>query len=374
MLEQSNCTNTITANRRRGASSAPVLLVAIATALLTPITARADTGSGIARHAFLVGSLQVLGEAEIIAKVLSVKLIGLPVNSLAMSYKVRVIFSDSSRIQAGKAVAIRGERVSPLSFSLYSGSDPVAHYDPIMRPGATFVATVRSTKVRGRFKFGSATILPIGLPIPSPVLPAEIKPLEVGLRAWGEARRSNFHFYPYANVLAQSQAARLMESRNYYLWALGVSSYCGGASQMAIVAMVSRTFNRSKPLSIRLPNGQTYKSVVQEHPQLSVRRAAWMLYAMAVYPIPWCRLTARSVVCLMATTAYRWHTAPRWKFLANVDPWESVNPGLCNFRMVSPRPMRGRIRYSASVAGFLKNRSRSQRGNKVPPVPDKLGK
>jgi hypothetical protein len=306
---------------------------------------------------------------DIIAKVLAVKISTLhptkemPIrfaNGVTLHYKTQVIFSNSINIKAGETVEVIGKRTTG-GYAVFGGigmsvgSSVINWRDPIMRPGTVFVADVVPTKATGVFAFGNTRVLPIGLPVPSPVSGADLKPIEEGLRAWGEATRSGFVFYPYANVLPKNQTARLMQSHNFYLWALGVSSYCGGADKSAIRSLVNQFFYRPKPVTISLPDSQAYKSDVWQGPQLSIRKAAWLLYAMSLFPNPWDRPTAQTIASLMTQVAYRQSTSMTWQVhWSSETPWAYTIGGRCVFSLEATPPGYA-ASHTASIANFLKN-------------------
>jgi hypothetical protein len=356
-MNRPNFINVRFANSWRIVSSPSRLILVILAAFLTAFAARADTAP------FHLGNFEAPnGESEIIAKVLAVKMSrlshkGMPIkftNGVALHYKTRVIFSNSASIKIGETVGLIGIRTAGGYYYGFGTPGPVDWRDPIMRPGSIFVASVVPTKTRGVFEFGDSRILPIGLPVPSPVSSTELKPIEEGLRAWGEAKRSSFSFYPYANMLPKNQATVLMKSQNFYLWALGVSSYCGGADKAAIKSLINQFFYRPKPISISLPNGQTYRGDLWQGPRLSTRRAAWLLYAMALFPNPWYRPTVQTVVSLMGQMWCRHPISPGQKSnFSAAAPWAYTNEGRYSF--VSEAPLPGyEATHTASVAKFLK--------------------
>ena len=381
-MKRPNIINVRFVNWRRTVPSPSRLILVFLVAFLTAFVARAE-----AEPFHLMNFQAPNGESEIIAKVLALKTSRLshkdmPIqftDGVTLYYKIQVIFSSSAGIKIGATVGLIGKRTAG-GYYVFGGPGapgPVNWRDPIMRPGSIFVASVVPIKVRGVFEwhrqsrwdslrlsvvptktmgvfeFGNPGILPIGLPIPSPVSSTELKPVEEGLRAWNEARRS-FNFYPYADVLPKNQATVLMKSHNFYLWALGVSSYCGGADKAAIKSLINEFFYRPKPISISLPDGQTYRGDLWQGPRLSTRRAAWLLYAMALFPNPWYRPTVQTVVSLMAQTACRRPISQGRKYnFPAAAPWAYTNEGRYSF--VSGTPIPGyEAAHTASVAEFLK--------------------
>ncbi len=236
---------------------------------------------------------------------------------IAVAYVVRVIYSDSKLIEAGQMACVFGH-LGGIRVPMIFGPAPARPPALIMRVGTTFVATlvpVAKTPVRGLsrsetkgrklFRFADHSVLPIGVLVPSLVRVSEINKLKQALEAWGEARMSLFHFYPYANLLPAKQAAALMASKNYYLWALGVSSYCGGANREEITLLIERYLYATKAVTLRQTGGLPVEYHAWCRPRVSERRAAWLLYASAVYPVPWCRLTGWCVAGLMQDYQYR---------------------------------------------------------------------
>jgi hypothetical protein len=153
--------------------------------------------------------------------------------------------------------------------------------------------------------FADRGILPIGLAVPTALTAQQLNPIEAALSLWGRARRTGFKFYPFANVLPASQAAELMQSRNFYFWALGVASYCGGANRAGIRNLLQRYFYPEKLVVVHRKGAPALKYRKWQRPRISVRRAAWLLYAAAAYPVPWCRITGWSVAGLMEDYIYR---------------------------------------------------------------------
>ncbi len=295
---------------------------------------------------------------DIIAKVASARILTVrfgvtkigphPFKRIAVAYVVRVIYSDSKLAKAGQTVVLSGglggNNVGGYTFGPPGTAPPAL----IMRPGATFVASIipvakASTTVRrplhneakGRklFTFAGQSVLPIGVPVPSVVRMANINKVKQALAAWGEARRSWFHFYPFPNVLPAKQAAALMASKNYYLWALGVSSYCGGANREEITLLIKRYFYATKAVTIRQPGCPAVKYRAWRRLRMSQRRAAWLLYASAVYPVPWCRLTGWCVAGLMQDYLYR-RARPRGnaEVLTLPSPWMHANRASTRFK------------------------------------------
>ena len=306
------------------------------------------------------------GPVEIIARVRTVKIYRLPhrgwpvrfKNGLALQYRVEVMFSDSPKIKAGNAVNIDGAQtagVAGAGVSNFGTNFPLNWHDPIMRPGAIFIAGTYAEKNNGGFRFASATVLPIGVPVPSPLASGEIRPIEDGLRAWSEARKSGFTFYPYANVLPKKQTALLMKSRNFYLWALGVSSYCGGANKQEIASMINGVFYRPDVVGIPRPASRIHGSASWHCPKTSIRKVAWLLYAIAMYSRPTCRPTAQTVASLMmAAAADRRQTGSRPGFVyPAARPWAAENQS--PFRLIrdASNDGYGSVRRNASVTKFL---------------------
>ena len=364
-MKRPNFTNVRFLNWWRIISSPSQFLLIFLAAFLTASTARSVP---VPFH--VMGFDSPIDQSEIIAKVLAVKISTLhptkvmPIrftNGVTLHYKTQVVFSNSINIKAGEIVEVIGKRTTG-GYTVFDnfgfmpmGSSLINWRDPIMRPGAVFVASVVPTKATGVFAFGYPRVLPIGLPVPSAVSSAELKPIEEGLRAWGEAKISGFIFYPYAKVLPKNQTTLLMQSHNFYLWALGVSSYCGDADKAAIESLVNQFFYRPKPITISLPNSQTYRGDVWQGPQLSIRKAAWLLYAMALFPNPWDRPTAQTIASLMAQVACRQPTSMARKVhWSSEAPWAFTNWGRCNFALEATPPGY-EARHTASIANFLKD-------------------
>ncbi|NNM86380.1 MAG: hypothetical protein HKL96_11570 [Phycisphaerales bacterium] len=207
-----------------------------------------------------------------------------------MRYVARVLFSDSKLVIVGRRVVLLGDQWLPPG-GVFGGAGRavmLGRSDPVVLQGTVFVDTVFSTHAKGVFRlWGGQRVLPIGLAIPSPVGSGQVKSVGEGLRVWAQARASGFHFYPRANLLPIAQDKQLMKSRNFYVWALGVASYCAaGAPGHGLIGLGDRTYFRTKRVQIRLANGRPYTYTTREPPALARRRSFWLLYAATQYSGP----------------------------------------------------------------------------------------
>jgi hypothetical protein len=304
--------------------------------------------------------------ALIVGKVLTRKIVVLPYGpttsgTLNIVYTVRVISSYPRRIHSNKIITIQGTRTVGALINPTGGPC----LEPVMSKGARFVAEVLPIKSNRRYKFACPTLLPNGMALPFPVVPNEIPAVKEGLRVWAEAEKSGFNVgSPYPNILPLAQARQLMKSHNYYVWALGVSSYCAGANANTIWPLISHYVWGSPflPVPLRIPGGTTRQIFCHDIRMISVRRAAWLVYAMTTYPPRRRnRITAHYAALLIASVLYYRRTAFGKDFL---PAWRAVwaNPVRASQKRRHPRLPKWatKVTYSASVAGFLKSSNRSR--------------
>ena len=295
---------------------------------------------------------------------------GGPTSTVNIVYTAQAISSYPRGIPDGRPIAIKGTRTVGLLGGL---GGPCL--EPVMFPGARFVAEIMPTRTNRTYNFACPTLLPNGMALPFPVVPKEIPAVKEGLRVWAEAEKSGFNVgSPYPNILPLAQARQLMKSRNYYVWALGVSSYCAGANANTMLSLISRTLNRRVPL--RMPGGTVHQVLCHDLSAVSMRRAVWLVYAMATFPPQRRnRITAHYAARLIASVVFYRRTAFGKDFL---PAWGAAwaNPIRAFQKRRNPQLPKWatKIRYSASVAAFLRGEDQLHHGKKLPPAPAKAGK
>jgi hypothetical protein len=250
--------------------------------------------------------------------------------------------------------------------------------EPVMFPGAIFVAEILPTRTNGTYSFACPTLLPNGMAVPFPVVPTEIPAVKEGLRVWAEADESGFNVgNPYPNILPLTQARQLMKSRNYYVWALGVSSYCTGANANTMLLLIDHTFRAMVRLvPLRMPDGTIRQVHCHDLSAFSMRRAAWLVYAMTTYPPRRRnRITGHYAARLIASVLYYRRTAFGKDFL---PAWGAAwaNPIRAFQKRRNPQlPKRAtKITYSASVAAFLRGEDQLRHDKRLPPASHEVGK
>jgi len=318
------------------------------------------------------------GRVIITGKVRSAKISMVPPNGGPASvvnivYTAQAISSYPRGIPARRLIAIKGTR----TVSMFGGLGGPC-LEPVMFRGARFVAEITPTRTNGTYSFACPTLLPNGMAVPFPVAPMEIPAVKEGLRVWAEAEKSGFNVgSPYPNILPLAQARQLMKSHNYYVWALGISSYCAGANANTMLSLISRTFramNRLVPL--RMPDGTIRQVPCHDLSAFSTRRAAWLVYAMATFPPRRRnRITAHYAARLIASVLYYRRTAFGKDFL---PAWGAVwaNPIRAFQKRRNPQLPKWatKISYSAPVAAFLRSEDHLHHGEKLPPAPAKREK
>jgi|GEM_PF-2775462 len=317
--------------------------------------------------------------AIIIGKVRSTKISAVPPNGGPASivnivYTVQAISSYLQGIQAGRLITIKGTRTSEYMINPVGGPC----LEPVMFRGARFVAEITPTRTNGTYSFACPTLLPNGMAVPFPVVPMEIPAVKEGLRVWAEAEKSGFSVgSPYPNILPLAQARQLMKSHNYYVWALGVSSYCAGANANTMLSLISRTFRAMNQLvPLRMPDGTIRQVPCHDLSAFSMRRAAWLVYAMATFPPRRRnRITGHYAARLIASVLYYRRTAFGKDFL---PAWGAVwaNPIRAFQKRRNPQLPKSatKISYSASVAAFLRGEDQLRHGKKLTPAPVNAGK
>lgn len=216
-----------------------VAKVLFATAVLLSTTVPSDVSA--APH-FLPAKYLI-----ILAKVVGVRKTVLDRFTTFYSYRIRVLCEYRHRLKAGSDNTLMGKCAIRRNGSVFI---------PVMKRRAYFLAAVKPSSNSALLRYPSVDWprywLPIGIQLPSPVAKGDLENLKVALLRYGE-------MWAAGGKLAHVRAIGLARSKNYFLWALGVSTL----SKRASPAQVDR-----------------WISDLESLPALSPRRAFWLIHCV----------------------------------------------------------------------------------------------
>ncbi len=164
---------------------------------------------------------------------------GIPIT--AMRYTVTVISDFRGRIHDGTEIVVSGER--GLFGSMTANI-------PLMERGTTFIFVLTPTERPGAFAYDlvAPQPLPIGISCPS-IIPETnvVDVLDAFVRLSSVVRE-------HGGILSHKDALALLEEKNHYLWALGVSA-----------TVIEKT-----------PESEQFIEQLYREPKLTARQALWL--------------------------------------------------------------------------------------------------
>ncbi len=201
----------------------PVAAALLLTALLSG--SRTVLGSGLLPSRAR-GGLVILGQVAAVGKK--------AVNRFTTryTYRVRVVGQQRGRPQPGVVITVVGLRRTSRT--------PGGTQIPLMSNGTYFLMAVMPARGGRSYRYvKTEQWFPLGVGLPSPVAKRDVAGLAAALREYGRLRKMG--------KLVKSQAFKLRDSRNFYLWALGTRVIAIDCTHKDVYTLLDGLFRNLSP-------------------------------------------------------------------------------------------------------------------------------